>query len=103
MPHIRLAAETVCLVLVNDMKYMHTDATITSIPMKISNDNNVKHLIRCKEIKNVSSPLTSLELHFKIYMFMMKRESLSSWFLKINMTMGWETKFNVCEDIQENI
>ena len=56
-----------------------------------------------KEIKNVSSPLTSLILHFKIYMFMMKRESLSSWFLKMNMTLGWETKFNVCEDIQENI
>ena len=49
------------------------------------------------------SLLTSLILHFKIYMFLMKRESLFSWFLKINMTMGWETKFNVCEDIQENI
>ena len=29
------------LVLVNDMKYMPTDAPITSIPMQISNDNNV--------------------------------------------------------------
>ena len=37
------------LVLVNDMKYMHTDATITSIPMKISNDNNVQHLISARK------------------------------------------------------
>ena len=37
------------LVLVNNMKYMHNAAPITSIPMQISNDKNVKHLIRCKQ------------------------------------------------------
>ena len=82
---------------------MHTAAPITSIPMKISNDNNVKHLIRCNKECFITTHFTNIAFQ-NLHVYDEKRKLvLLVLDNQHDNAMGWETKFNVCEDIQENI